>query len=557
MTIFLRLLRLIAPYKWWVVLAVLLSFLTVGSSVGLMAMSAYLISKSAIVTDVADIALIVTFVRVFAIARAVFRYLERYFTHTATFRILTHLRVWFFASIEPLAPARLMQYRSGDLLARIVGDIGTLENFYVRVVVPPVAAAMVTLVACAILGQFSPALGIALFVFLALTGIVLPLFTRWVSLKPAGAVVAIRSELNAALVDEIQGLSDLLAFDQAEQHREGTLVLSRDLIRAQQRLALFRGASHGMAALLTSLAGVTMLLIGIPLVSSGQVDGVFLALLPLTAIAAFEAVQPLSMALQQLEANQAAGKRLFELIDAEPEVREPATPSPQPPEYSLTVSGLSFRYGAGEPLALDRVNLSIPAGGRLVMMGPSGSGKSTLVNLLVRFREYDTGQICIGGHDLHEWHSDDARALVGVVSQQVHLFNTSVRDDLLVANPDATDEQIEDACRMAQLHDFIESLPMGYDTRIGENGVLLSGGERQRLAMARVVLKAAPILVLDEATSNLDALTEQRLMASLEPFLDGRTVLMIAHRLPRMEKAPRVVHLIDGRIESSAERPIK
>ncbi|MFN8380188.1 MAG: thiol reductant ABC exporter subunit CydC [Anaerolineae bacterium] len=548
MTVFLRLLRLIAPYKGWVALAVLLSFLTVGSSVGLMAMSAYLISKSAVVTDVADIALIVTLVRVFAIARAVFRYLERYLTHTATFRILTHLRVWFFASIEPLAPARLMQYRSGDLLARIVGDIGTLENFYVRVVVPPIAAAMVTLVACAVLGQFSPALGVALFVFLALTGIVLPLFTRWVSLKPAGAVVALRSELNAALVDQIQGLSDLLAFDQAEQHQDRTQALSRDLIRAQQRLALFRGTSQGIAALLTSLAGVTMLLVGIPLVTSGQMDGVFLALLPLTAIAAFEAVQPLSMALQQLEANQAAGKRLFELIDAEPEIREPATPSPRPADYSLTISGLSFRYTAGEPLALDRVSLTIPAGGRLVMMGPSGSGKSTLVNLLVRFREYETGEICIGGHDLHEWHSDDARSLMGVVSQQVHLFNTSVRDNLLVANPDATDEQIENACRIAQLHDFIESLPMGYDTRIGENGVLLSGGERQRLAIARVVLKSAPILVLDEATANLDALTEQRLMASLEPFMASRTVLMIAHRMPAMSPAPPVVQLVDGRI---------
>ena len=548
MSTFWRLLKLIAPFKKWVALAVLLSFLTIGSSVGLMAMSAYLISKAALVTEVSDIALVITTVRVFAIARAAFRYLERYITHAATFQILTRLRVWFFAAIEPLAPARLTTYRSGDLMTRIVGDIETLENFYVRVVVPPMTAALVTFCACLILGIFNVSLAAALFVFLVLTGVVLPLFSRWISREPAAALISSRAELNAALVDEIQGLADLLAFDQAQQHQNRALALNHELTRTQERLAMLRGMSNALAALFTSLAGLTVLMLGIPLVNGGQIDGVYLALLPLTAIASFEAVQPLSLALQQLEANQAAGRRLFELIDAAPEVGDPVQPSPQPADYGLEIRHLKFGYAADEPPVLDDVSFTIPARSRVAVMGPSGSGKSTLVNLLLRFWDYHAGEIKIGGHDLHEYCAEDVRQMLGVVSQQVHLFNATVQDNLLLANPDATDEQMREACRQALLHDFIETLPQGYDTLIGENGVLLSGGERQRLAIARVILKNAPLLILDEATANLDSITEQQLLQSLESFMAGRTVIIISHHRLGQRGIEHIVELENGHV---------
>ena len=556
MSTFTRLLKLLAPFKWWVAFGVLLSFLTIGSSVGLMAMSAYLISKAALVTDISDIALAITAVRLFAILRAVFRYLERYYTHTATFRILTQLRVWLFSALEPLAPARLMAYRSGDLLTRIVGDIETLENFYVRVIIPPIAAVFVTIFACLILGAFDKSLAVALLIFLALTGVVLPLISRWLSQRPATTLIATRADLNALLVDEIQGLPDLLAFDQAQHHAARVLSLSSLLNRTQEQLALLRGVSNGLAALFTSLAGLTVLMLAIPLVSGGQIEGVYLALLPLTAIASFEAVQPLSLALQQLEASQAAGRRLFELIDTPPAVSEPKHAERNEVEskraatdnYTISFNNVRFRYNVNDPWALDDVSFSVPSGKRVAIMGPSGSGKSTLVNLLLRFWEYDEGQITIGGSDVRNDRADDVRVLLGVVSQQVHLFNATVQDNLLLANPDATDEQIRAACQQAQLSDFIETLPQGYNTLIGENGVLLSGGERQRLAIARVILKNAPILILDEATANLDTLTEQRLMQSLEPFMVDRTVLIISHRRVAIEHIDQTITLENGRV---------
>ena len=211
-----RLLKLMAPFRWWILAGVLLSFATTGASVGLMAVSAYLISKAALVTDTADLNVIITGVRFFAISRAALRYAERYVTHLATFRILTRLRVWFYRAIEPLAPARLMQYRSGDLLTRTIADIETLENFYLRVVIPPLAAVLVTILGCLILGSFDVWLALALLAFIVLTGVVLPLASRWLSRQPAAELIATRAELNASLVDEVQGIADLLAYGQED-----------------------------------------------------------------------------------------------------------------------------------------------------------------------------------------------------------------------------------------------------------------------------------------------------------------------------------------------------
>ena len=550
MSILGRLLRLLAPFRWWIILAVLLSFGTVGASVGLMAMSAYLISKAAIAEMVVDLSLAVTAVRFFAIARATLRYAERYVTHRTTFRILTHLRVWFYQAIEPLAPAGLGGYRSGDLLARIMADIETLENFYVRAIVPPLAAVLVTALDCTILGYFSPGLALALLLFLALTGVALPWATRWLSRQPAAALIENRSALNASLVDGVQGMADLLAFGQAAAFRQDVATLTGQLHRNQERLALVRGLGNGLAALFTGLAGLTVLWLAIPLVSGGSIDGVYLALLPLTAVAAFEAVQPLSRAWQVLEESQAAGRRLFELIDAQPEVREPDRPLPLPDRFDLEIRDLSFRYAPGEPLVLDRLNVTIAQGQRVALVGPSGSGKSTLVKLLVRFWDYQEGQILLGGRALRDYSPEDVRRVMAVVSQQTHLFNTTIRDNLRLADEDATDEALVAACQKAQLHDFIETLPEGYGTFIGENGLLLSGGQRQRLALARAILKDSPIVILDEATAHLDAVTERAVLEALDEFLTGRTALIIAHRRPLLGGCDRVLTLREGRLMS-------
>ena len=555
MTTLRRLFALLAGQRRWIAIGGLLGFLAVGSNVALMAMSAYLISRSALISNVAEVALVITAVRVLAIGRAVFRYLERYVTHRATFAILADLRVWFFSAIEPLAPAGLTGHRRGDLLARIVADIDTLEDFYVRVVVPPLVAALVTIFASLLLGAFEPILGVALFGFLAVSGVLLPLASRRIARRPAIALVGARAELSATVVDEVQGIADLIALDRAADHRERVLALGRTTDRALAQLALVRGAGGALASTVAGLAGVTVLALGIALVGAGRLDPVFLALLPLAAVASFEVVGPLAQAVALQDANEAAAERLFELADAPPAVVDPLPGAPARPartDLGISVRDVRFRYGPDEPEVLAGCTFDVPSGTSLAIVGPSGSGKTTLVNLLLRFWEVDAGEIRIGGRDIRDDPADDVRRLLGVVSQDVHLFNATIRDNLALADEDVTDERIEAACRQARIHDAIVALPAGYETRVGENGVLLSGGERQRLAIARVIIRDAPILILDEATANLDVDTEREVMAALAPFIAGRTTLLITHRASVAAAMDRTVRLEAGRIVAGA-----
>ena len=542
-----RLVRLIAGQRFWILAGAFLGFLAIGANVALMAVSAFLIAKAALVTNVADVAIAITLVRVLAISRAAFRYLERYATHVGTLRILADLRVWFFASIEPLAPARLATVHGGDLLTRIVADVDTLEDFYVRVLAPPLVAVLIAIGAGLLLGAFAPILGLALLIFLVLAGVVIPLVSRRRSRAPAAAMAGLRGQLGARIVDEINGLGELIALDAGRVHRRATLALAAELDRGQSRLAVTRGATAALTAILAGLAAVTILGLAIPLVSGGQIEGVNLALLPLVAIASFEAVQPLAQAAQLSDATSAAAGRLFELIDPSPATTNPSAPAViAAGPLDLAIRGLRFRYGPDRPLVLDGLDLEVPAGTVVGLVGPSGAGKSTIVNVLLRFWDYDTGTISIGGRDLHDYDADDVRRVLGVVAQDVHLFNATLRDNLALADADVSDERVVEACEMAQLGDFLAGLPQGIRTPIGENGVLLSGGERQRLAIARLIVKDAPIVILDEPTANLDLETERRLLDALRPFLAGRAALIVTHRPQVLSFVDRVVRLADG-----------
>jgi ATP-binding cassette subfamily C protein CydC len=545
-----RLIGLLAGHRRWVLAGALLGFLAIGANVALMATSAYLISKAALVTNVADIALTITAVRVLAIGRAAFRYLERYVTHRVTFDVLADLRVWFFASVEPLAPAGLATHRRGDLLGRIVADIDTLEDFYVRVVSPPIVAALVTAFAAGILGLFEPILGVVLVAFVAFAGIVLPVVARRLSRTAARTLIETRAELRASVVDELAGMADLAALDRTSWHRDRTLALGAATDDVLSELARVRAWAGALATVVAGLAAVTILGIGAGLVENGRLDGVWLAALPLAALATFEAMGPLAQAFALQDANEAAAERLFALTDAAPVATDPARPALLPTQSrapSLTFRDVRFRYAADEPLVLDGCTLEVPAGTSLAILGPSGSGKTTLVNLLARFWAPDAGDVCVGGTSVRDLRAEDVRSLLAVVEQDVHLFDATIRDNLAVADADVTDERIEAACRLAGIHDAIATMPAGYETWIGEGGLLLSAGERQRLAIARALIKDAPIVVLDEATANLDVATERALLASLRTHLAGKTVLAITHREAVAAAMDRTVRLDAGR----------
>ncbi|NTU79470.1 MAG: thiol reductant ABC exporter subunit CydC, partial [Chloroflexales bacterium] len=525
-----RLLALAAPYRWRFALAALLGFATIGSSVGLMATASYLIARAVLAPSVAALGVPIVGVRFFGIARAALRYAERYVAHSATFRLQAGVRAWFFAAVEPLAPAGLVDRHGGDLLASAVGDVEALEQLYLRALAPPLVALLSAGLTCALLTAFDPRVALAVLLLQLLAGVGLPLLTRWLSRGPAGALAAARAALTATTVEALQGLPDVLALGAERALRERLGAHGQRLARAQQTQACLRGLNLAATGLLSQLAAVAALLLAVPLMRGGQLDGVFLAMLALTAVASFEAVVPLAAAAQGAEVSLAAAARLFAIADTPPQVQGEPTASPEPLDAGLEISGLSFSYPGAERPALCNVSARVAPGERLVVVGPSGAGKSTLVSLLLRYWEGYTGTIRIGGRDLRAYRAEDVRRLFGVVAQQTHLFHGTVRENLLLARPDATEAELDAACRRACFGTVLARLPEGYDTWIGEQGAALSGGERQRLAIARALLKDAPILLLDEPTANLDAVAEAEVLAALEELQRDRTTVLISHR---------------------------
>ena len=531
----------------WVALSVLLSTLTIGSSVALIGTSAWLISTAALHPSVADLGVSVVGVRFFGITRGLFRYLERLVSHNVTFRLLARLRVWFYEKLEPLAPARLMEYKSGDLLARVIGDVETLENFYVRVISPSLTAIFIGLIVALFFASFYLPIALVLIGCFFLLGLVLPVLIQIVSRAPGQRLVHQRAAIQSQLVDGIQGLADLLAFGRGADRLQQISAAGRDYGVTQKQMARVSGIHSALGALLTNLGVWLVLLLVIPQVTGGRLPGVMLGTFALMTLASFEAVTPLPLAAQMWNASREAAKRLFEVVDAEPAIRETEEKrleiSPD-----LQFSNLAFTYPNQFTPALREVSFTVPAGKAIAIVGPSGAGKSTIANLLLRFWDYEVGDIILGGRSLKALSPDEVRKQIALVSQNSYFFNTSIRENLRLARRSANQDQIEAVARAAQIQDFIASLPRGYDTLIGEQGLRLSGGERQRLAIARALLKDAPILILDEPTANLDPQTERQVLETLFRVMEDKTSLLITHRLVGLEHFDEILVMDNGRI---------
>ncbi|MCX6034703.1 MAG: thiol reductant ABC exporter subunit CydC, partial [Chloroflexi bacterium] len=565
-SVIVRLLSFLRGSWGWVALSVLLGALTVGSNVGLMGTSAYLISSAALHPELGTLQVAIVGVRFFGIVRGVFRYAERLTSHNVSFRLLARLRTWFYRALEPLAPARLMEHRAGDLLARIIADVETLESFYVRVVAPPLVAAVVAAGMTIFFARYDLPLAWVYLAFMLVLGIGVPLLSWTLSRRAGTELVSRRAALQARLVDGIQGLAELLVFSRRTDYYESLAADGKAYGQTQRRLASLTGFSSALTTLLVNLGMLVVLALAIPLVVTGQVSGVMLAVLTLSALAGFEAVMPLPLAAQTLSSSTQAARRLFEVVDALPAVRDPlfvnqVTPLQSHltdnefriPNSELRLSNLSFTYPGQLHPALQDITFHLAPGKRIAIVGPSGAGKSTLANLLLRFWEYSQGQILLDGRDLHEYAQEDVRRLVSFISQRTYFFNDTIRQNMLLARPTATGSEVQNAAQRAQIHDFIIGLPKGYETIIGERGFRLSGGERQRLAIARTLLKNAPIFLLDEPTANLDPLTERLILDMLFTLTRSRSLLLITHRLVGLEHMDEILVLDHGRmIESGA-----
>jgi ABC-type transport system involved in cytochrome bd biosynthesis fused ATPase/permease subunit len=378
----------------------------------------------------------------------------------------------------------------------------------------------------------------------------MPLLTNRLGQAPGSALASRRADLRIRTVDYLQGLPDLLAFERGEDFRAALLEVGRACGRLQQRLALGSGISSAGGVLFSNLGLWAVLSISIPLVTSGRLDGVMLPVLALMAFASFEAIQPLPLAAQMLVSSLASAERLFAIV-ANDQTTDPGTRSTRElptGQVDLSVRGLSFVYPGELERVLSDLSFDLPAGRKLALVGPSGAGKSTLVNLLLRFWDAPAGSVRLSGIDIEDLPQETVRENFAVISQRTYLFNATIAENLRLAVPMASQVEIEGAARQANLHEFITSLPLRYETRIGEQGMRLSGGERQRLAIARALLKPAPILLLDEPTENLDFMNAQAVMEVIMNQRQERSVLLITHALAGLEMMDEIIVLNAGRV---------
>ncbi|WP_335932458.1 thiol reductant ABC exporter subunit CydD [Streptomyces sp. PTD5-9] len=530
-------------------LALLLGSLALGSAVGLMAVSGWLISRASEQPPVLYLMVAVTATRAFGLGRAVFRYAERLVSHDAVLRMLAELRVAVYRSLERIAPAGLRRTRRGDLLSRLVADVDALQDYWLRWLLPVGTAVVVGAATAGFVGWLLPAAGAVLAAGLLLAGAGVPWISGACSRQVERRLAPARADLATRVTDLLGGTAELTVAGalpaRSARAREADGVLTRIAARAAAATAL----GGGLTALIGGLTVVATALVALPAVHDGRLAGVELAVVVLTPLAAFEAVTGLPLAVQYRQRIERSAERVYEVLDAPLPVHEPDAPAARPASpFPLEVRGLSARYPGAERDALDAVDLTLTAGRRIAVVGPSGSGKTTLAQVLLRCLDADAGTYRIGGVDAAALEGDTVRTFVGLCAQDAHVFDSSIRENLRLARTGATDEELRAALDRARLLDWVEALPEGLDTLVGEHGARLSGGQRQRLALARAVLADFPVLVLDEPAEHLDLATADALTADLLDATLGRTTVLITHRLRGLEAVDEVLVLDEGRV---------
>jgi ATP-binding cassette, subfamily C, bacterial CydC len=526
-----RLLTLAAAPRVRVALAVALGALTVAFGVGLMATAGYLISRAAERPAILSLTAAIVAVRFFGLGRPILRYLERLVSHDLAFRVLTRVRGYAYERIEPLAPAGLESYRRGDLLSRLVADVDSLQNLHLRGVGPPLVALAAGALSVGATAAFLPAAGLVLAVGLLAGATLVPAAAAILGRRAAGRQAAARGDLAAELVDVVRAAPELVVYGQDERRLEQVRTADDTLRRLARRDALAGGIGDALGLVVTgaTVAGVLALAVGAH--AHGDLNGVNIALLTLLALASFEAVQPLPGAARDLMATLTAGRRLLDVTDRLPAVVDPTGPAPPPPvRPAVALEGVRARYAPDEEPVLDGLTLRLEPGGRVALVGESGAGKTTVANLLLRFLDPESGRVTLDGRDLREYRQEDVRRAIAVAGQDSYLFSTSIRENVRLARPEATDDELERALRRAQIWEWVDSLPQGWDTLVGEEGREVSGGERQRIALARALLAECGVLVLDEPTAHLDAETAADLVRDVFDAANGRSVLLITHR---------------------------
>ncbi|WP_053203246.1 thiol reductant ABC exporter subunit CydC [Jiangella muralis] len=545
-----RLAGLLRAHVGRLLVAVSASVATELAALALMGTAAWLLARAAEQPPLAALSLAIVGVRGFATGRGVFRYAERLASHDAALRALATLRGRVYDALVPLAPSGLPAYRSSDLLSRMVSDVEAVQDLVVRVLVPVSTAIVVAGVAIGFSAVVLPSAAVVLAAGLVLAGLVVPLLVVATERRTARRLAPTRAELAAHHTDLLQGSADLAVFGATATALADAERASERLARLERRTALTTALAGAAAMLVQGLTTVAVTVLALGARHDGGLAGVMVPVVALVALISFEPVLPLVPAVQRLLEARSALRRVLAVLDTPAPVAEPgasALPAPSGP-VTVALHGVSVRYPGADVDAVDGVDLTLTPGRRVAVVGASGSGKSTLLACLMRFIEPSAGTVLLNGSPMQDYDGDDVRAVITGVTQDAHLFHTSIRENLRLARPDASDDDLLAALGTARLRDWVESLPGGLDTMVGESGGQVSGGQRQRLALARALLFDPPVVLLDEPTEGLDPRTADDLMTDLLASTRGRTTVVVTHRLAGLDAVDEIVVMDAGRV---------
>ena len=545
------LLRFCRPPGSKLAISVGLGTIAVLAGVGLMGIAGYLISRAAEHPPVLSLTVAAVAVRACGLGKPIARYFERLRSHDLAFRTLAGARGAFFRKLEPLVPADVQGYRQGDLLTRMVGDVDAMQHLVLRGIGPAMVAALSGVVAVAIVASFEPGAGAVLALGLLVGGVVLPAASAGASGRAGDRSAIVRAELTAELVEVFRGAPELVAMGADGHALDRIRRLDGELGALERRDAVIRGIAEGGVVLVSGLTVVGVLAVAALASVHGDLDRVLVAALALAALASFEATAALPGAAITLRSTLGSGRRLLEIAGREPTVVDPAHPATVPASSAVEVDHASFDRGDEESWGLRDIDLRLPPGRRVAIVGGSGAGKSTLAELLVRFVDPDLGHVRLGGDDVRGLRQHAVRSAVTLDAQDAHIFSTTIVENVRLARPDATDDEIRRAMRLARLEDWVDSLPDGWDTFVGEAGSSVSGGERRRIALARAFLAASPVIVLDEPTAHLDPRNAEAVVADALAAADGRSVVLITHGTEGLDAVDEIVTLRRGRIVSA------
>lgn len=546
-----RMWRLAQPDRRRIALALLLATLALTSAVGLLVVSAWLISRASQQPPILTLQVAIVAVRALGISRGVFRYADRLVGHDAAFRSLAHVRVGVFRRLERLSPAGLGSYRQGDLLARLVGDVDSSVDLVVRVVLPAVSSVLAGALAVAMGAAILPAAGGALLVLLVVSGVVVPWLTTGIGARSQRARAAAEGELSAQLVAALSAAPELLALGTVDAAVARLREADATLTLLDRRRAVASGVAAGLGTLATGLTVVACIGLGVTAVQQARMDGVWLAALALIPLAMADVLSGMPAAALARSRVTGAAERIFALMDSPDPV--PARPGPRaatPPgrRPELDLQQVSARYPGAGTDALAGLDLELPPGRRVALVGPSGSGKSTAVAVLLRLLDHGDGRYTVDGSDVRDLDEDDVRARLGAMDQRAHLFDTTIEENIRLANRDADDAALAAALAAAQLSDWVDALPAGLGTRVGAHGSAVSGGQAQRIALARVLLADRPVALLDEPGEHLDPAMADQVTAAALAATVGRSVVLVTHRMAHTEDCDEVIVLNEGEV---------